>query len=136
MKYVVDMENFSGHVYTTLDENGCGMWGDNRTAEEFESAGYKIMDETAFMEHLREWEDFNLCNNWQEIKEEQYEEALDCLPPLKWYNGGFYMGECYTSNIYSFYQKWNGKFYTSLQRITTPRSEILEVLQNFIKYNT
>lgn len=76
-----------------------------------------------------------LCGDWKEETEEQYDDALNILPPAKWYSGGFYVPEAYTANIYSFHQRMNGRFYTSLQRSSTPRSAILESLAAWIKSN-
>ena len=48
----------------------------------------------------------NLCGKWIEINEEDYDYALECLPPKKWRDidlkiNVFAVGECYTMNIYT-----------------------------------
>ena len=103
-----------------------------KTAEDYRAEGYTILTEEEFHTILTAAEDA-LCGDWKEETEEQYDYALDVLPPLGWFSGGFYVSEPYTSNIHSFHQKRNGKFYTSLQRMSTPRAEILKSLTAWIE---
>ena len=82
---------------------------------------------------LEEWENKNLIGKWKEITEEEYDDALNVLPPVAWCEGGFFISERYTSNISDFYQKYNGKYYTSLQRWSTKRENIIKSLLEFIE---
>lgn len=131
--WVVDKANFCGYAKTYLNEDGICPYS-KKTAADFEAEGFTIMDDAAYLAYQRAWDDA-LCGKWSEETEEQYNEALNCLPPVKWYNGGFYISERYTSNISAFHQEWYGHFYTSLQRWSTPRADILADLQNWIKEN-
>lgn len=131
MKYVVNKDNFTGNAKTVIGENGrCPYYG--KTEAEYIAKGYAVMEEDEFFALMREWED-NLCGDWKEITAEQYEDALNILPPVAWRDGGFFMSERYTGNISSFYQQINGKYFSSLQRMSTPRAEIIKTLRDYIK---
>lgn len=127
---VVDKNNYRGHAQTILYDGVCPYT--NKTADEYIAEGYTVMTDDEYNKFYQEYER-SLCNDWSEVTEEKYEDALNVLPPKKWTNGGFFMGECFMGSLYSFYQKWNGKYYTSLQSIFTPRTDILTSLQNYIK---
>ena len=105
-----------------------------KTKDDFIKEGYTVLPENEFDELVEENER-NQCNDWKEITEEEYERALNVLPPMKWYNGGFFVSECYSGSLYGFYQELNGKYYTSLQSVYTKREEILENLKKFIERN-
>ena len=130
---VVDKNNYRGHVQTILYDGVCPYT--NKTADEYIAEGYTVMTDDEYNKFYQEYER-SLCNDWSEVTEEKYWDALEVLPPKKWYDGGFYMGECYMGTLYSFYQKWNGKYYTSLQSICKPRNEILDNLKKFIAERT
>lgn len=65
-----------------------------KTKDHYIKEGYTVLPENEFDELIAENER-NQCNNWKEITEEEYERALNVLPPKKWKLGGFYIGECY-----------------------------------------
>ena len=116
--------------YTMFEDNGKCLFG-SKTTNDYSSEGYIVVDEKTFNTLLKEHETA-LCNDWAEITEEEYENALNVLPPVKWYNGGFFISEALTSTIHSFYQKYNGKFYVSYQDIFSSRNDIMESLRNFL----
>jgi len=118
-----------GCAYHIL-ENGVNPYT-GETEEDYIAKGYAVMTDGEFQALLDEHER-SICGHWQEITEEDYEDALDVLPPALWHNGGFFLSERYTGTISSFYQRLNGKFYTSLQDMKTPRREILDDLNRFI----
>lgn len=131
MLWVIERENFCGHAKAFICEDGmCPYTG--KTKEDFIAEGYSILSDDEFLLLVRQWED-TLCGDWKEIDEDTYEEMLNILPPLQWCNGGFYISERYTGNISNFYQKLDGKYYTSLQRIGTPREKLLGELRGFIR---
>lgn len=103
-----------------------------KTAEDYRSEGYTILTDEEFHTILTA-ADGALCDDWKEETKEQYNYALDVLPLRGWLNGGFYVPEPYTSNICSFHQKLNGKYYTSFQRTSTPRADILKSLTAWIE---
>lgn len=128
-EYVVDKENFTGFVQSILVNGKSSYTGE--TAEDFKAKGYTILSEEEFDAFQKEYET-SLCNDWSEILEEDYEQALNVLPPRKMVKDGFYIGEPTYGSLYGFYQKYNGKYYTSLQSIFTPHHQIMESLTQFL----
>ena len=102
------------------------------TEADYRAAGLTILSCEEFDALWKKKEDA-LTGDWKEETEDDYEYSLNVLPPLCWTNGGFFVPEAFTGNIYSFHQRYNGKYYTSLQRISTPRSEIMENLKSFVE---
>lgn len=96
--------------------------------------GYTILTESEFDKLIEEYEN-SICGEWFEITEEFYNQQLNVLPPMRYYNGGFYISEAYTGSIHGFYQELNGKYYTSLQSTATNRDEIISELKAAIQSN-
>lgn len=130
-KWVVDLKTFDGYAKTYLNDKGIAPYSGKSEAE-YIKEGFSILTDEEYLKLIEEWED-GLCGKWQEITAENYEEMFEILPPVAWFNGGFFMMEKYTGNISSFYQKLNGKYYTSLQRMSRPRKDIIEDLRKFIE---
>jgi len=126
--YVIKPSGYDGSCYTMLQGDCCPY--SKKTRAEFIAEGYKVLTLDELTPITNNFLD-SLCDNWKEITSDDYDYALNVLPPAKWSNGGFYVPEAYTHNVYSFYQKWQGKYYTSLQRINTPRERILMTLETF-----
>ena len=131
-QFVLNKENFEGFCHAVLTDGIDSISG--KTKKEYEAEGYSVLSDNEFQMFLREYEK-TLCDNWKEITEEQYNYAFNVLPPLRWFNGGFYSKEAFFGTVHSFYQKFNEKYYTSLQSIFTLRDEILDSLQKYIKEN-
>lgn len=130
LEYVVDKNNFDGFIEAILS-NGKSCYSE-KTKEDYLKEGLSVVDEDEMFKIREAWEN-GLIGHWIEVTGQEYDNQLNVLPPLKWYNGGFFMSEFYTGTLTSFYQEWRGKFYTSLQRIGTNRAEIISSLQDFIK---
>ena len=101
------------------------------TLNEYAAAGYRIMTQDEFFDRHDEL-DGVIVGDWKEETEEQYDYALNVLPPLAFVNGGFFVSEPLTSRIYAFHQRANGHYYTSLQKLSTPRYEIRASLNKFL----
>lgn len=88
-----------------------------------------------------DWDDFNnrlytphllsLQEPFVETTEERYEDGLECLPPKRWTRSGknqfFFVGECYTANIYRCFVRKEDKYYTALRAITTSEEDIFNL---------
>lgn len=131
IRWVVNSKNFNGSAVTYLpDGNTCPHTG--KTAAEFIAEGYDVLDNNEFSALMVNYEN-SLCGHWKEESADDYEEALCVLPPVAWYDGGFFMSERWTGNISAFHQEMNGRYYTCLQRMSTPRAAILADLSEFVK---
>ena len=131
MEWVFDKKNFTGIAKTFLFNGICPIT--KKTRAEFIADGYTVLSDDDYFSFLEEWENKNFIGKWKEITEEEYNDALNVLPPVAWYDGGFFISERYTSNISDFYQKYNGRYYTSYQRWSTKREDIIKSLLEFIK---
>lgn len=123
--FVVEKE-FYGNAYSILTNDE-----QKSKADEYRAAGYDVLTAAEFDALIEKWER-NLCGDWKEITEQEYDDALNILPPRKWYDGGFFCSEAFSGTLHSFYQKLNGKCYTSLQSIYTDRNEIIRSLMEAI----
>lgn len=104
------------------------------TEADYIKQGFTVMTEAEFDKIVAEYED-SICGHWMEISEQFYNDQMNILPPMRYYNGGFYISEADTGNIHGFYQEYNGKYYTSLQRTSTNRADIIHGLIEAIKNN-
>lgn len=78
-----------------------------------------------------------LNSDFEEITEEQFNDALEVLPPQKWvrhqYGSIFRMSEYMTSNITAHYVNHRNKFFYALRRSTTSYDDILNEVNLLIK---
>lgn len=128
-KIVVDLKNYNGTTITAIRDGRCIY--NNRPESYYLEKGYSILTWEE-LESIQEEYLNKLCNDWKEITEEQFEYALNVLPPVRWENGGFFMSERYTNDVTGYYQQIGDKYYTSLQRLSYNRENILENLNQFI----
>jgi len=127
-QWVIGPEGYHGFAKSALKDGVCPYTG--KTAADYEAEGCTIVSEAEFDRIAAEYER-SLTDDWKEITEEQYEDALNVLPPLQWYGGGFFCMEAYFSTLHSFYQEVDGKYFTSLQSVTTPRADIMNNLMKW-----
>lgn len=128
-KLVIKKE-FDGTIKTVVRDGACIYY--NKPESYYLENGYIIVTEEEF-EPIQESYLNGICNNWKEIAEDQFEEMLNVLPPIRWSKGGFFMSERYTSDVTSFYQQIGDKYFTSWQRLSYKRDDILNSLNQFMK---
>ena len=104
------------------------------TKEDYIEKGYTILTDNELDELIKEHEK-SICGHWMEISEKFYNQQLNVLPPMKWYDGGFYISEADSGSIHGFYQELNGRFYTSLRDVFTKREDIIADLKKAIAEN-
>ena len=129
VEFVLPKGEFPGYAKSVLYDGLNTLTGETKE-QEIEN-GYTVVSEKTYYAMVEAFQK-DACGHWKEITEEEYNDALDILPPLKWYNGGFYMMEAYMGTIHGFYQKYLGKFYTCLEDIRRNRTEIINDLQKFV----
>ena len=80
------------------------------------SPSFRIMPLEDAVPLMEEAQRTKYCGDWKEITEEEWEAALDVLPPEKWETlrgvNIFRMCEYLTGNITAHYAKLRGKFFT------------------------
>ena len=130
MREWVIPENFEGVSTAYLIDGECPY--SKKRKEDFLEEGYRIVSDEELDKITVDYED-SLCGHWEEISPEKYFDFLDSVPPIRFSNGGFFVGESQYGEIYKFCQEKGDKCYASLQRISTPRNEILVSLDSFIR---
>jgi len=123
------------HNYRIINGKGVTLYTDI-TVDELVKDGYEIYSSDEFKDLWQMcWAKYKIkiCGKWKEITHKQYDDALNCLPPLKWTKGGFFLSELFNGDIGYFFQSWHGKFYESMQSINDQRNDILHELQESIK---
>lgn len=78
-------ENFTGTAKTFLTNGICPIT--KKTKAEFIAEGYTVVSDDDYFSCLEEWENKNLIGKWKEITEEEYDDALNVLPPVAWCEG-------------------------------------------------
>ena len=127
---IKDVDSFKGFTDSYL-VNGVNPF-DGKTRDEYIEMGYSVLTTDEVSELEKRFKK-SLIGHWTETTKDQYFYALDVLPPLKWRNGGFFVSEADYSTLYPFYQEWLGKYYYSLQDITSKRDEIIDSLKEYLK---
>ncbi len=128
-KFVINPKKYDGRAKTILLDNKCLFT--EKTEKDYIKEGYQVLTEVEYTKIHEEYLN-SLCGNWQEITEDEYNEMLNILPPVDWKNGGFFIGERYMDDVTAFYQQWRDKYYTSYQRLSYPRQQIIDSLMNYI----
>lgn len=78
----------------------------------------------------------SLQGEFLETTEEMFWDGLECLPPKRWtrFTDGefFFVGECFTDDLYSCYVRKGEKYYNALRSIKTKPEDLIE-LKNIIQ---
>lgn len=133
-QYIVETP-FKGSINTVIT-NGKILYSEAKSFEEYQSLNpdktFELWDDERLTNEVNKF-NISLCDDWQEITEDQYDEMLCVLPPLKWRRDTFFICEATTSNIHGFYCKHGDKYYTSLQPVNKDLDLIMESLKNHLK---
>lgn len=130
-KYVIKLEEFmrNGSIQTVCENGKCVYYG--KPEKWYLENGYQLYTE-AGLDILFEERRKEMSKDWVEVSEEDYYDALEVLPPLKWYDGGFYISEATWADMHAFYIKYNGKYYSSCQSVFDKREDIVNKLKEYI----
>ena len=118
-------EPFQGWTQTYLKENGTVAYSDGQTFEDYNKKheGRMKLITTEELDQLITSHEKSLMGNWAEIKESDYYDQYECLPPI--YRGQFWFSmEPTTGSLHQCYIKTKDKFYTSLRNVYTTSSEL------------
>lgn len=82
---------------------------------------------------IKNKEDDVYINKWVEISEDDYMDALECLPPQKWQTvdgvNFFQMSEHTTGNITAHYAVHKGKYYTAHRRTSAKYEDLAKEIK-------
>lgn len=123
--YIIDpTKEFKGHVENTMNKDtGLVHYRENTSFEDYKKEKGNENLVTMTWEELEEKYIIPYKNNLQkpfkEITEEDFNEMLNVLPPMRWtrFENGrfFFISEAYTADLHSLYVKYKGKYYTGLR---------------------
>lgn len=139
--YIIDPLQFKGQIVNTM------------TSKEGVPQYVDYMKEPTTLEQYREkknnpnlialtWEEFeakhyrpyldSLCGEFKEETEEEYWDALECLPPKRWTTREdgdefFFVGECTTADLYSCHVKKGDKYFTALRPIGSKAEDLFNL---------
>lgn len=108
------------------------------TVEEYllENPGFRVESWENVKNLIEALQDKHLIGQFTEISEEDYDEALECLPPQKWETVDgvniFRMSEYTTGNITCHYTRYNGKHYSANRRTSTPYAQIASEIKGMV----
>jgi hypothetical protein len=103
-----------------------------------DNPGLVLISWDEFLEVTEKIENEKFLTDWEEITEEQYTQALECLPPEKWLRYGlwsfFRMSERMISNITAHYALYNSptctRFFTAHRRTSQDYQEMIQEIRN------
>lgn len=147
MLYIINPANFDGQVLNTMPfvEKGA------KHGQDILKSTYVHFKDETFEQYNKShgggllaltWEEFNtgyyapylktLQKSFVESSEEQFMDGLECLPPKRWtrFEGGefFFVGECYTANLYTCFVRKGEKYYTALRAINTTAENLINLV--------
>lgn len=137
--YIIDPTKFRGQIVNTMSSYDEPLHVDYMS-EPTTFEEYKVKENNPNLVALS-WEEFeekyytphlkSLQDPFKETTEERYWDALECLPPKRWtkFTGGefFFLGECFTADLYSCYVQIGDKYYTALRSIRTPKEDLINL---------
>lgn len=127
LKFVVDSRYFDGCCITSMSDGIHNDYGGHETLEELKerenNPHLTAVSENTIrkMAHIH---DRSLCAPFKEITEKEYYDKLDVLPPVRYTKHFFFIGEPYSGDIYPFCFNMDGRYFTGLRSVRTPRKEL------------
>ena len=134
--YIIDPANFNGQIVNSMRNGFVDYMEEPTTFEQYK----KQKGNNALV--ALTWEEFeakyyspylkSLCGKFKRTTKAQFWDALECLPPKRWTRGVnmefFFLGECYTANLYACFVRKGNQYFTALRPITTPAQEIFNLV--------
>lgn len=139
-KYVIEKDNFQGFIITSLNEEGKSFYT-GKTVEEMqpEYKGELIVFTDKELDLYLDNYYKSLQGDWAEIGEEEYFDALECLPPMNWRTitpgvNVFCISEAFTSHLHSHFLKLTNsegvKYYTAMRSRFITNDQILNQIKS------
>jgi hypothetical protein len=134
---IIDPVNFKGYILNTMDAvKGVHFMEEPTTLEQYKERENNpnliaIDLETYEREYFKPYLN-SLMQPWKETTEERFYDMLNCLPPAKWIRGKekelFFVGECYTENLYECYIRKGKRYFVALRPISTDPNQLFNLL--------
>jgi len=138
--YIIDPTNFNGQIVNSISSTESTQQYVDYMSEPTTFEEYKLKKNNPNLIALN-WDTFyedyykphldGLCEPFKETTEERFWDGLECLPPKRWtrFTNGefFFVGECYTDNLYTCFVRKGDKYYTSLRPINTLAEDLINL---------
>ena len=137
--YLINLDKpFKGYCDATVTKETGHVHYTGKTLPEY------LKEESIKNYHLLEWDDFyelyykkhlnSLQGDFREISAEQYDDWLNCLPPMRWGNiargvNMFFIMEAYTADLHECVLKIGNKHYSALRSKFIKGEEIINQLK-------
>lgn len=130
LKFVIDSRFFRGYCLTSLSDGVHSDYG-GETLEELrirENNPHLVTitpDEIYKRNRIYER---SLCAPFHEITEEDYDDYLNVLPPIRYTGSFFFVGEPYYGNLYPFCFTIYGHYFKGLYSVRAPKDELERII--------
>ena len=125
-------------IYSFITRSGRTAWGGETVAELRAKYPGALVQVLPFVEAYAQQHAADIsrhCRPWEEITEEQHDEALNVLPPEKWQRShgwsAFRMCEYMTGQITGHYFHVGGRYFTALRECGPYEPMLLEIRAQF-----
>lgn len=130
LKFVVDSRFFRGYCLTSLSDGTHSDYG-GETLEELrinEENPYLIaISPDQIYKRNRIYEQ-SLCAPFREITEEDYNDYLNVLPPIRYTGRFFFVGEPHSGSLYPFCFTVGGRYFKGLYSVRASKDELERVI--------
>lgn len=126
LKFIIDSRFFRGSCITSMYDAIHSDYG-GETLDEL-----KVIENNPFLiavsdntinKMIRIYEK-SLCGSFSEIREEDYYDSMDVLPPIRLKRNSFFVGEPYYGSLYPFRFTTCGRYFKGLRSVKTPQAEL------------
>lgn len=138
LKFVIDFQFYRGYCLTSLSDGMHSDYG-GETLEELriqENNPYLVVispDEIYKRNRIYEQ---SLCAPFREITEEDYDNYLNVLPPIRYTGRFFFVGEPYSGSLYPFCFTVGGRYFKGLYSVRAPKDELERVINRHYRQIT
>lgn len=125
-KYVIDSRYFNGHCLACMKDGIHSDFG-GETLEELrirENNPFLIAVPLSRISKMLRIYHQSQFGPFKEITEEDYFYMMEILPPLRFRENSFFVGEPFYTNIYPFCFERNDRYFHGLRSIKTPQNEL------------
>lgn len=126
MKYIIDSRYFDGTCLTSMSDDMHSDYGGEtlEALREREKNPHLVAVSPGRMTQLVKRYTRALCKPFREITEERYYDLWECLPPARWKNGYFFVGEPYYGDLYPFCFRSQERFFMAERSIRLSDGEL------------
>lgn len=130
LKFIIDSRFFRGYCLTSFSNGTHSDYG-GETLEELrinENNPFLIAISLNRMYKRNRIYEQSLCAPFREITEKDYDDYLNVLPPIRYTERFFFVGEPYSGNLYPFCFTVGGHYFKGLYSVRASKDELERVI--------